>query len=74
MRDKNDEPQRPNLMVSRNGASENLLQKCAECRHLTCERDLLRVCEQFRTPSGYPMPWAADNRACGLFEERVVGP
>jgi len=79
MRDKNNEPQGPNLMVSRHGASENLLQTCADCRHLAFYHNFgvaghSRTCEQFTTPGGHKMPWAAENRACGLFEERVVGP
>ena len=73
---KHEQPQGPNLMVSRHGASTNLLQKCAGCRHLLSCHDFGEaadywVCEQFITPSGYKMPWDADNWACGLFEERA---
>ena len=70
MRDKNNEPQGPNLMVSRHGASANLLLKCAECQHLSREEDLPWVCEQFTTPGGYKMPWNEKNAACGKFQER----
>lgn len=78
MRDKNNEPQGPNLMVSRHGASENQLQTCAQCRHLTFYHNFgvagtSRTCEQFTSPSGKKMPWAPDNRACGLFTERGEG-
>jgi hypothetical protein len=66
-----EEPQGLNLMVSRHGASTNPLQKCAECRHLIRVEGYPEYCDQFVLPSGYHMPWAADNRACGMFEERV---
>ena len=65
-----DEVQGPNLMVSRNGASENPLQKCAGCRRLISVEGYPDYCDQFVLPSGYHMPWGADNRACGKFEER----
>jgi hypothetical protein len=70
MRDKNNEPQWPNLMVSRHGASANQLQKCAECRHLIRVEGYPEYCDQFVLPSGYHMPWGEGNRACGLFQER----
>ena len=68
-----------NIMQNRNGRSANASQRCAKCRHLTQMHDFgdaadFWVCEQFTTPGGHKMPWAAENRACGLFEERVVGP
>ena len=67
-----------NIMQGRHGASANLLQKCAECRHVLSCHDFGEaadywVCEQFTTPGGYKMPWAADNWACGKFEEREQG-
>jgi hypothetical protein len=61
---------RPNIMQNRHGVPANQLTTCDQCRHLSREGDQPWVCEQFTTPSGYRMPWAADNRACGLFEER----
>ena len=72
---KHEQPQGPNLMVSRHGGSANLLQKCAGCRHLLSCHDFgeaadFWVCEQFTSPLGHNMPWSAENRACGRFEER----
>lgn len=66
---KHEDPQGPNLMVSRNGASENPLQKCAQCSHLYQVGTYL-CCDQLVTPGGYPMPWGDGNHACGLFVER----
>ena len=63
--------QGPNLMVSRHGASPNELQKCIECRHLSCIGDYPWYCDKFILPSGYQPPWCEENRACGLFEERA---
>lgn len=76
MRDKNNEPQGPNLMISRNGGSANPLQKCAQCAHLHSCHEFgdtadFWVCEQCTTPGGGKMPWSDGNQACGLFEERV---
>ncbi len=70
-----DELQGPNLMQSRHGASENLLQKCAQCRHLHSCHDFgdavdFWVCGKLVTPGGHNMPWSEDNAACGLWEER----
>lgn len=64
------EHQGPNLMVSRHGASENLLQTCAQCRHLIRVEDYPDYCDRFVLPSRYHMPWCDENRACGLFEVR----
>uniref|UniRef100_A0A6M3J9H4 Uncharacterized protein n=1 Tax=viral metagenome TaxID=1070528 RepID=A0A6M3J9H4_9ZZZZ len=70
-----DELQGPNLMISRHGASANLLQKCAQCAHLHSCHEFgdtadFWVCEKLTTPSGHNMPWSETNGACGLFEER----
>ena len=70
MRDKNNEPQGPNLMISRHGASENPLQKCAQCQHLIRVEGYPEYCDQFVLPSGYHMPWCDENKSCGLFTER----
>ena len=72
----NDEPQGPNLMCSRHGASANALQKCAQCRHLIRVADALQsgepwYCNMFTTPGHYKMPWDHANRACELFEGRT---
>jgi len=68
---KHEQPQGPNLMVSRHGASTNLLQKCAGCRRLSHTTEAACLCEQLTTPGGYRMPWNEANSACGLFEERT---
>ena len=68
---KTEQPQGPNLMVSRHGASENALQKCAQCRYLTHTTEASSLCERCTLPSGHKMPWSEQNAACGLFEERM---
>lgn len=73
---KRKEPHGPNLMISRNGASENPLQKCGQCAHLhSChdfgDRADFWVCEKLITPGGHNMPWSDGNMACGLFKERM---
>jgi len=62
-----------NTMQTRHGESDNVLRKCTKCRHLAENADGAPACDQFITPGGYPMPWDADNWACGLFEEREGG-
>jgi hypothetical protein len=73
MRDKNNEPQGPNLMVSRHGATYG--HTCIQCRHLSREGSAPNAgpwyCEMLMIPSGRQMPWSDANRACGLFEERT---
>jgi len=72
---KHEQPQGPNLMVSRHGGSANPLWRCAQCLHLlSChyfgETADFWVCEKLSTPGGHMMPWDWENTACGLFEAR----